>query len=82
MPYKGGHWRQIVVDGKKYRWRGRTHVVIQDWETGIRVASALVTEVKGITWDAWERGQHDGNPDGMLRPGDVVEFLRKKLVTT
>lgn len=70
-------WRNIVVDGKHYRWRGSRYVVVQG-NTGKRVASGHAPEIKGITWNDWERGGWKSSSDGMMRPGEVADFIRRK----
>jgi hypothetical protein len=71
-------WRNLIVDGKKYRWRGSSFVVIQD-EHGKRVGKAQLSapEIKGEDWNVWERGQWKRTNDGMMRPGEVAAFIRR-----
>jgi hypothetical protein len=71
-------WRKIVVDGKNYRWRGSSFVIVQD-ENGRRVAAGNATEIKGLTWNDWERGHWKRTNDGMMRPGEVAAFVRLSL---
>lgn len=70
-----GHWRKLVVDGERYRWAGSKYIIVQDAH-GLRVLFATAPEVKGIDWNAWERGQWKGTPDGMIRPGEVARLIR------
>ncbi len=69
-------WRNIVVDGKPYRWRGSGFVVIQDGN-GKRVGGPRVTaaQVKGITEHDWERGCWKRTCDGQLRPVEIAAFI-------
>lgn len=71
-------WRNLVVDGKNYRWRGSSFVVIQD-AAGRRVGGPRVTapDIKGISWNDWERGGWKQTRDGMMRPGEVANFIRR-----
>ena len=71
-------WRNISVDGQNYRWRGSRFVVVQDSE-GRRVCAGSAPEIKGITWNDWERGGWKSTPDGMMRPGEVAAFIRRNL---
>ena len=71
-------WRNIVVDGRQYRWRGASFVVIQD-QSGKRVAAGSAPEIKGISWNDWERGGWKITPDGMMRPGEVADFIRRSV---
>lgn len=69
-------WRNISVDGKKYRWRGSDFVIVQD-EDGKRVAAGNAPTIKGISWNDWERGGWKITCDGMMRPGEVAAFIRR-----
>lgn len=71
-------WRNLTVDGKKYRWRGSDFVVIQD-DNGKRVGKAQLSapEIKGISWNDWERGGWKITCDGMMRPGEVAAYIRR-----
>lgn len=71
-------WRNLTVDGKKYRWRGSSFIVIQD-EGGKRVGKAQLSapEIKGTDWNVWERGQWKHTNDGMMRPGEVAAYIRR-----
>ena len=71
-----GSWRKIIVDGKNYRWRGADFVVVQD-ENGKRVAAGSAPEIKGISWNDWERGGWKITQDGMMRPSEVAAFIRR-----
>lgn len=71
-------WRSIVVDGRQYRWRGASYVVVQD-KDGNRVCAGNAPEIKGISWSDWERGGWKSTPDGMMRPGEVAAFIRLSL---
>lgn len=73
------NWRKIVVDEKEYRWTGGSaYVVVQD-TNGKRVLGASACEIKGITPDVWERGKWKGTSDGMITPGEVAAFIKKKV---
>ena len=69
-------WRTIEVNGEQYRWRGSHFVVIQNSE-GKRISDPRLTAagIKGITENAWERGQWKKNPDGMLTPADIKNYI-------
>lgn len=71
-------WRKIVVDGKSYRWRGSSFVIVQD-ENGKRVAAGNAPEVKDLTWNDWERGGWKKTQDGMMMPREVAAFVRLSL---
>lgn len=69
-------WRNIIVDGTKYRWRGHSYVMVIT-ESEEKFASATACQIKGITWSDWERGHWKKTPDGMMTPDHVAEFIRR-----
>lgn len=71
-------WRKIVVNDKTYRWTGSGNVVIQNAE-GKRVSPPFLpaAEIKGITYDQYERGQHKRTTDGMLTPRDISTYIKQ-----
>jgi hypothetical protein len=73
--------RNIVVDGKTYKWKcGSCFVDIRD-DKGNRVGPPELhaSTVKGITPEHWERGQWKITYDGMLRPREVAAFIKNFL---
>lgn len=71
-------WRSIEVDGKTYRYRGESYLVIQDSD-GRRLAGAPMHSIKGVDVFVWERGQRKRTSDGMLKPAEIAAFIRSKL---
>lgn len=71
-------WREIVVDGAAYRWRGESFVVVQD-ALGRRVAGEWMHKIKGVSPDVWERGHWKRTSDGQMHPSELAAFIRSAI---
>jgi hypothetical protein len=69
--------RRITVDGVEYRYVvGATFVKI----TGPALSRAvMLIDIKGLDWDAIERGRRKRTSDGMVRPSEVTAYIRAAL---
>lgn len=66
-----------------YTWvfgRGGT-LKVRD-SAGLALFCKPITEVRGITWDTFERGAWKKTSDCMMRPRDVELAIRKHLSNT
>jgi hypothetical protein len=66
-------WRQIEIDGKKYRWRGQQYFIVQD-ANGKRVIGAYGHEIKGMSVYDWDRARHKRYAS--VTPRDIVDLIR------
>lgn len=78
------NWRRLTVEGREYRWRGRSFFIIQN-DAGQRIAGADGWAIKNAlepgvnSPDTWERGHWKKTVDGMVRPAEIAAFIRQTL---
>jgi hypothetical protein len=73
-------WRNIVVGGAEFRWRGTYHIVIQN-VFGKRISHPNLTapELKGISQETFARGRWKRTMDGMIKPHHIAAYIEKTL---
>ena len=67
--------RKLIVDGQNYEYLvGSSYVRIVDPKGTARVVS--ITDITGQTSAAFEEGKEEGTTEGMVKPSQVVAWIR------
>lgn len=69
-------YRKLIVDGEAWSYYvGGTYTVLRAPDGKKKVVSS--STVTGRSPDTFDRGQWKKTSDGMVRPSDVVAYIRK-----